>query len=88
MNDFRERGLLASAADNIAWIDEVLAHQPVEWRPHFCVAEIEFSNVDLGLGRGKFGFRLFRLEVPIVDHYLRRGAFLLQRRVSVNLCFR
>ena len=38
--DLGQCGLLAAAADRVAGIDEMLAHQPVEGRPHLGVVEI------------------------------------------------
>lgn len=55
----------------------MLAHEPVEWRAYLCITEIEFGDIDLGLGRSNLGFRLFCLIIPIVDDHLRGGAFLL-----------
>ena len=63
-------------------------HLAVERRAHLRVTKIEFGDIELSPGRSKFSGRLFCLEVPVVDHDLRRGALLFKGGVAFhfNIC--
>jgi hypothetical protein len=75
LNDFRELSLLFRAVNNIARINEMFAHEPIERRAHVRIAEIEFGDIGVGVGGGELDFRFFGLKIPIVDHHLRGRAF-------------
>ena len=50
------RAVCWPAADDIAGIDQGLAHLAVERRPDFGIAEIQLGEHDLGLGVEQLGF--------------------------------
>ena len=85
LGDFGERGLLAVAADDIARIDQVLAHLAVERRPDLGIAEVQLGQRDLRLRRQHVRLGARSLVVPVIDLDLGGRVLLHQRRVSADL---
>ena len=85
LGDLGERRLLAVAADDVAGIDQVLAHLAVERRPDLGIAQVQLGQRDLRLGRQHVRLGARPLEIPVVDLDLRRRVLLDQRRIAAEL---
>ncbi len=80
LHDFRQGRLLAHRADDIAGIDQMLAHLAVKRCPDLGIAEVQLRDGDACLGARELGLRQLALENPVVDLDL-RGGFLGDQRL-------
>ena len=77
--------MLAVASDDIAGIDQVLAHLAVERCPDLRIAQVQLGEGDLRLCRKDIGLCALLLEIPMIDIELCCRVFLEQSLVASHL---
>ncbi len=81
--DLGQHGL-AVGADQVAGVDQMPAHAPVERCGDGGVAEIDLGDIDLRLGAEHPGLGLVAVGAPGVDVHRRGGLLLEQARIAVE----
>ena len=85
LEDLRQHGILRRRPDEVARIDRVAAHLPVEGRAHLGVGQVQLREVHRGLGAQDVRLRRGALVDPVVHLDLRRRIAAYQRGVARDL---